>query len=65
VSQPVDLYGVSRAAVIAATEMGETYNPDYNGENQIGWGQFQQTIKGGERWSAYRYDFRRRRNVEI
>jgi len=54
VSNPRHIYPIVRYVIEGAVERGHKYNPDYNGEEQLGWAHFQSTIKNGERWSTYR-----------
>lgn len=46
--------GASRAFVEAAAALQLPRNPDFNGPTQDGFGLYQVTQKGGERWSAAR-----------
>ena len=45
---------LSRAFVRAGEELGFAENPDFNGSEQAGFGQYQVTQDGGRRCSAYR-----------
>ncbi|MXO75595.1 FAD-binding protein [Altererythrobacter aerius] len=58
----------SRAFVEAATELQLPRNADFNGAKQEGFGIYQVTQKGGERWSAaraYIEPLRRNRNLDV
>jgi choline dehydrogenase len=41
-----------RAFMEACREAGHKFNPDFNGVEQQGYGRYESTTKGGERWSA-------------
>ncbi|MFD0863569.1 GMC family oxidoreductase [Sungkyunkwania multivorans] len=42
----------AQAFIAASQKVGIPYNADYNGESQIGVGDFHMTIKNGSRWST-------------
>jgi choline dehydrogenase len=68
VSDPISPHFLSRRFVEAAVQCGVPENDDFNGERQEGAGLFQQTIRGGWRWSAARAFLepaRRRSNLSI
>jgi choline dehydrogenase len=46
-------YPISEAFIAAAREDGQPLNDDYNGPSQEGFGYYQVTQRGGQRWSAY------------
>lgn len=46
------MYPLARAFVEAGLELGYSRNPDFNGEEQLGFGHYQLTQKRGRRWSA-------------
>jgi choline dehydrogenase len=54
VADPRDANPLSCAFVDAALGIGLPHNEDFNGETQEGFGFFQLTMKGGERWSTAR-----------
>ncbi|WP_333815469.1 GMC family oxidoreductase [Tabrizicola sp.] len=54
VSDLVQSNPLSRAFVQAGAECGHPLNPDFNGENQTGFGLYQVTQKDGRRFSAAR-----------
>jgi len=56
------------ALMEGAAEVGHPTNPDYNGPRQEGFGYFQVTQKGGQRWSAadaYLHPARKRPNLHV
>ena len=46
-------FELAEAFIKAAEEAGYPRNPDYNGEDQEGFGYYQAALKNGRRWSAY------------
>ena len=54
VADPRDANPLSCAFLEAASELGLPRNDDFNGATQDGFGFFQLTMKGGERWSTAR-----------
>lgn len=54
VSRPNTPNPLFDAFVAAGQEAGYPYNPDFNGATQEGFGRYDFTTKGGERWSAAR-----------
>jgi choline dehydrogenase len=68
VADPRDANPLSCAFIEAALEMGLPHNEDFNGASQEGFGFFQLTMKGGERWStarAFLHPVRTRPNLSI
>jgi choline dehydrogenase-like flavoprotein len=52
VSVPVNPLPINEAFIRAAQQYGLPYNPDFNGERQLGIGHYQVTVKNAERCSA-------------
>lgn len=61
-------FKISKTLIEAAKELGFAHNPDFNGEQQAGFGLFQVTQKNGERHSAaaaYLKPIAHRSNLEV
>lgn len=59
---------LSEAFVAAGQELGYPVNPDFNGAEQCGFGQYQVTQHRGRRWSvadAYLHPVRHRKNLSV
>src|SRR4051812_32975822 len=52
VSVPVNPLPINEAFIRAAQQYGLPYNPDFNGERQLGIGHYQVTVRNAERCSA-------------
>jgi choline dehydrogenase-like flavoprotein len=68
VSDIVDLHEVCRTFLVASAESGVPLNQDINGENQLGIGPSQVTMKDAKRWStakAFLHPVKSRPNLDI
>ena len=68
ISQTAVRHPIASAWLKAAAQDGQPLNEDYNGERQDGFGYYQVTQKGGQRWSAvdgYLNPVRQRSNLTV
>ncbi|RWR05471.1 GMC family oxidoreductase [Paenirhodobacter populi] len=54
INEVVEQNDIGRAFIASAEQLGQPFNPDYNGASQEGVGWYQVNQKRGERWSAER-----------
>ena len=53
IEQVGERFPIAGAFMDAAVQDGQPLNPDYNGDDQEGFGYYQANQRGGRRWSAY------------
>src|SRR5450759_1068509 len=68
IAKVIERYPIADAMLQAAVQDGQALNDDYNGQRQDGFGYYQATQKGGQRWSVvdgYLNPARKRTNLTV
>lgn len=68
IAKVIERYPIADALLQAAVQDGQALNDDYNGQRQDGFGYYQATQKGGQRWSVvdgYLNPARKRTNLTV